>query len=105
MQIKILDQVHLSSVRASTLAAGEVVEVSRDLGAELLAKHPDKFEAVADAAGADQVDGVAADHAAGGAGQAGEGAKSETPPQNKAELAPANKAARPPRGKRGRSKS
>lgn len=70
MQIKILDQVHLSSVRATTLAAGEVVEVSSDLGAELLKKHPDKFE------------------------------KAEEPPQNKAETAPSNKAGKRPRGKR-----
>lgn len=85
MQIKILDQVHLSSVRATTLAAGEVVEVSRDFGAELLKKHPDKFEAVADAAN-----------------QPGDApaAKAEAPPQNKVETAPSNKAGKRPRGKR-----
>lgn len=91
MQIKILDQVHLSSVRSTTLAAGEIVEVSRDLGAELLDKHPDKFEAVAmadDRQGADQ----AVDH--GGA------AKAETPPQNKVETPPANKTDAPARRKR-----
>jgi hypothetical protein len=90
MQLKILDQVHLSGVRASTLAAGEIVEVSKDLGAELLEKHPDKFEAVGEA-GVDQA----------GVDQAPAG-KAEAPPQNKAETAPANKAGKPARRKRGK---
>jgi hypothetical protein len=78
MQLKILDQVHLSGVRASTLAAGETVEVSDDLAAELLKKHPDKFEAITAAAAAKD-----------------EGAA----PSNKAEpAAPANK-----RGKAGKA--
>lgn len=102
MQIKILDQVHLSGVRASTLAAGEVVEVSRDLGAELLKKHPDKFEAVGELASDDQVGGEAMSAKAAAGDQVGD-AKSEAPPANKAEQAPANKAARPPRGKRSKS--
>lgn len=76
MQLKILDQVHLSGVRASTLAAGETVEVSNDLGAELMAKHPDKFEVIADSSAAK------------------DGAKDEgAAPSNKAEpAAPSNKA-------------
>lgn len=85
MQLKILDQVHLSGVRASTLAAGEIVEVSKDLGAELLEKHPDKFEAVGEAS---------VDQAPAG--------KAEAPPQNKAETPPANKAGKPARRKRGK---
>jgi hypothetical protein len=89
MQLKILDQVHLSGVRASTLAAGEIVEVSDDLGAELMKKHPDKFETVADSSGAKDEGAAPSNKDEGGA------------PSNKSEpAAPQNKA-----GKRSRRKS
>lgn len=97
MQIKILDQIHLSSVRATTLSAGEIVSVSRDLGAELLEKHPDKFEAVGEADDRQGVDQVVDQ------GGAAPGGKAEMRPQNKAEAVPANKAGKPARGRRGKS--
>ncbi len=84
MKLKALDQVHISSVKRDAITAGEVFEVSDDMGKQLMEKHPALFEqlgakapkAVAAAAGAEQV----------------EDAKSESAPQNKAEDAPANKA-------------
>lgn len=92
MQLKILDQVHLSGVRASTLAAGELVEVSKVLGRELLEKHPDKFELVNEADAPAEEKSAPAPIASG---------KAEDAPANKAEDAPANKADKPARRKRG----
>jgi hypothetical protein len=65
MQLKALDQIHISSVSSETLKPGQIFAVSEALGIELLKKHPAKFE------------------------NAGE--KSEPAPNNKAEPAPMNK--------------
>lgn len=96
MQLRILDQVHLSGVRTSTLAAGELVEVSRVLGDQLLQKHPDKFELVS------EDDALAEEKSAPAPIGAG---KAEDAPANKAEDAPANKSDKPARRKRGEAKA
>lgn len=44
MKLKVLDQIHISSVSSDTLRRGEVIEVSDASGEELLQRHPDKFE-------------------------------------------------------------
>jgi hypothetical protein len=70
MELKVKDQIAVSSVQADSLRPGQTITVSESLGKELQAKHPTKFEAVS-----------------GGA------AKAEPAPDNKAEgAAPANKA-------------
>lgn len=46
MRLKALDQIHLSSVRADSLRAGEEFDVSDALGDELMVKHPSRFERV-----------------------------------------------------------
>lgn len=71
MKLRALDQIHVSSVKPDSLRKGEEFEVSDAAGADLLKKHPAKFEQVA-----------------GDAAQ-----KAEPAPRNKAESAPANKAA------------
>lgn len=67
MKLRAHDQIHVSSVKTDSLRPGEEFEVSDDLGAELLKKHPTKFSEV-------------------------DGAKSEKPAKNKsAGAAPKNK--------------
>lgn len=65
MQLKALDQFHISSVSADTLKPGQVFAVSDWLGGELMKKHPGKFANVAE--------------------------KSEPAPDNKSEPLPKNK--------------
>lgn len=98
MNLKILDQVHLSGVSPNTLTPGEVVAVSDALGQELLEKHPDKFEEV------DEKHSPVARRDAGADVSVHlnrPGRKRETQPANKAEAAPKNQAQRPPRNKAG----
>jgi hypothetical protein len=64
MQLRALDQFHISSVQSETLKPGAVFAVSESFGQELMKKHPGKFE-VAE--------------------------KSQPAPDNKAEPAPSNK--------------
>lgn len=44
MKLKVLEQIHISSVSSETLRRGQEIEVSDATGEELLAKHADKFE-------------------------------------------------------------
>jgi hypothetical protein len=46
MHLKALDQFHISSVSANTIAPGTVFEVSDAAGEELMKKHPKGFERV-----------------------------------------------------------
>lgn len=70
MELKVKDQIAVSSVQADSLRPGQTIAVSDALGEELLNKHPSKFEQVGSSA-----------------------AKAEPAPDNKAEgAAPANKA-------------
>lgn len=46
MKLKVLDQIHISSVSSDTLAPGEEIEVSDAHGKELLARHPAKFSRI-----------------------------------------------------------
>lgn len=64
MQLRALDQFHISSVSPDTLKVGSIFAVSDSLGEELLKRHPGKFELAE---------------------------KSEPAPNNKAEPTPQNK--------------
>lgn len=75
MQLRALEQIHVSAVQADTIRPGQNFEISDAAGQDLLKKHPTKFE---------RVDADGPVHA-----EAAE--KSEPPPQNKAEPAPTNK--------------
>lgn len=44
MKLKVLDQLHVSSVQPDSLRPGQEIEVSDALGNELLHKHAAKFE-------------------------------------------------------------
>lgn len=48
MKLKVLDQIHVSSVSSDTLAPGSEIEVSAALGGELMKRHPTKFAQLAD---------------------------------------------------------
>jgi len=67
MKLRVHDQMHVSAVQSEPLRAGQEIDVSDDLGAELLARHPGNFAQV--------------------------GGKSAPKPKNKALPAPPNKAA------------
>jgi hypothetical protein len=82
MQLRALDQFHISSVRPDTIRPGEVFECSDFAAGELMKRHPNKFERVeAELPAAELANQpkVASE-------------KTEPAPQNKAEPAPANKA-------------
>ncbi len=79
MKLKVLDQISLSAVQASTLANGDEIDVSDSLGEELLKRHPSTFEEI------------------GG----GEKKKAARKPKNKAAQTPRNKAAGAPAAKEG----
>lgn len=49
MQLKALDQFHISSISPDSLRPGQVFDCSDALAAELLKKHPGKFERAAPA--------------------------------------------------------
>lgn len=49
MKLKVLDQILISSVQSDTLRPNEQIEVSDELGATLLERHPAVFEQVAEA--------------------------------------------------------
>jgi hypothetical protein len=86
MQLRALDQFHISSVKPDTIRPGEVFECSDFAGGELLKLHPNKFERVDTELPADQLanqEKVTEPMSA---------EKAEPAPQNKAEPAPANKA-------------
>lgn len=71
MRLKALDQISISAVKSDSLRPGEEFEVSDDVGADLLKRHPSVFTEIAGSAAA----------------------KAEPDPRNKAEgAAPANKA-------------
>jgi len=74
MKLKVLEQIHVSSLSRDTLRPRETIEVSDAQGAELLKAHPDKFEKLRSAK----------------ARPASEN-KAEPAPKNKAEPTPANK--------------
>lgn len=75
MKLKALDQISISAVKADSLRAGEVFEVSDAYGAELVKALPKVFQAVAEEHSSDLEE------------------KAEPAPLNKAEpAAPANKA-------------
>lgn len=74
MRLLTKDQIHVSAVRADALRPHDEIEVTDAIGAELLAKHPTKF---------DRID-----------------VKAEPAPQNKAEPDPINKAETKGKGKR-----
>jgi hypothetical protein len=76
MQLRALEQIHLSAVQADTIRPGQIFDISDSAGGDLLKKHPSKFE---------MIDSGQPDHL-----EAAE--KTEPEPQNKAEPAPANKA-------------
>lgn len=76
MQLRAIEQIHISAVQADTIRPGQTFDISDSAGNDLLKKHPTKFER-ADADGP-----VHAEVAE----------KSEPAPQNKAEPAPTNKA-------------
>lgn len=44
MKLRVLDQIHISSVQADSLRAGQKIDVSDALGNELMKKHPTKFQ-------------------------------------------------------------
>lgn len=92
MQLKALDQIHISSVKADSLMPGDEFSVSAALGKELLKKHPGKFvDLDADERAAD--DQPAAEEKGPDVTDKAEKAeKAEAAPQNKAENAQANKA-------------
>ena len=69
MKLKVLDQIHVSSVQPDSLRAGQKIDVSDALGTELLTKHPSTF--------------LSMDKPA---------VKRAATPKNKAAAAPANKA-------------
>ena len=48
MKLKALDQLHVSAVQSDSLRPGQVFDISDAAGAELLARHPTKFEQLAD---------------------------------------------------------
>jgi len=48
MKLKALDQLHVSAVQSDSLRPGQVFDISDAAGAELLVRHPDKFEHLAD---------------------------------------------------------
>ena len=75
MRLKVVDQIHVSSIQADSLRPGDEIGVTPEEGLALLSAHPDKFERLPDS-GADHV------HAE----------KAERPPINKMSPAPANKA-------------
>lgn len=75
MRLKVIDQIHISSIRPDSLRPGDEIGVTGEEGLVLLAAHPDKFERVPDS-GADHV------HAE----------KAEQPPLNKMSAPLANKA-------------
>ena len=80
MKLKVLEQIHISSVSPETLPPGATIAVSAALGKELLTGHPTKFEVVDDDA-TEQEEAVQQE------------AKSEKAPENKsAPAAPGNKA-------------
>ena len=85
MKLKALDQISISSVQSDSLRPGQEFAVSDALGAELLEKHPGKFEQLADDPASDEA--AAPDE------------KAEGEPQNKKAAEPANKATRNPRAK------
>lgn len=65
MKLKVLDQIHISAVKADSLRPGEEFEVSYGYGKELLHRHPGRLAAV--------------------------GSKAKRPHANKAATSPANK--------------
>lgn len=77
MKLKALDQIHISSVQADTIAPGTEFAVSAVLGRELLKKHPDRVELVSDEEPEPETQ---------------EEAKMEAPLENKAEPPLSNKA-------------
>lgn len=79
MKIRILEQLHISSVSADTLRPGAEVEVSDDQGNELLKRHPDKVAEIEA-----EIEGE---------GEGESEAKPAAKPEAKAAKAPANKAA------------
>lgn len=93
MKLKALDQVHISSVQADSLRAGQEFYVSEATGKDLLERHPTKFEKISDddAPAAAPIAPIAL-------------RKAEQPAQNKAEAKPANKAERKPSNKRAAKK-
>ncbi len=76
MQLRALEQIHISAVQADTIRPGQIFDISDSAGNDLLKKHPAKFERV--------------DSGQPALAEASE--KSQPSPQNKAEPAPANKA-------------
>lgn len=84
MKMRVVDQLHLSSLGPETMGKGAEFEVSDAMGEDLLKKGV-----------ATRVDGEAAEAAA----ESGE--KAEAAPDNKAEKPPANKAEKSARRKRG----
>lgn len=76
MRLKVIDQIHISSIRPDSLRPGDEIGVTGEEGLVLLAAHPDKFERLPES-GADHIHAEKADFA----------------PLNKMDAAPANKAA------------
>lgn len=87
MKLRVLDQIHISSVSADSLRKDQLIAVSKALGEELLKKHPTVFEEAGEA------EEPPADEAAPAE------AKAAAEPENKAEPEPPNKAAPPARKK------
>ena len=81
MKLRVIDQLHVSSVGPHTMGKGTEFDVSDATGADLLKRQPPVVERVAERTAAAP-------------------AKAEAAPQNKVERKPKNKAERPPKNKK-----
>ncbi|MGD9946428.1 MAG: hypothetical protein AB7O91_04060 [Sphingomonas sp.] len=76
MKIRVLDQIHISSVSADTLTRGDTFEVDDAEGSKMLKLHPQTLEPIAGAkkkrAPANKAAPAAANKSAGAAGDKGE---------------------------------
>lgn len=101
MQLRALDQIHISSVKPDTIRPGEAFEVSDSAGEDLLKKHPTKFSRV----DVDLPSENLANQKKVGGDTVLASQKSESAPKNKAEPQPLNKADKDQKNKDDKSSS
>lgn len=78
MRLKALHQIHVSAVKADSIRPGEEFSISDSAGADLLKRHPDKFEQLEDIEQQEEIPEVTSEQTA-----EGQDGKQDESPDNK----------------------